>query len=195
MKAQKPLVIGAAIALAAAMIGLTATGTSQSITIGNQASLIQTLSENSDALRDQVKDSGETPIAPQAKVVVGEAGKAGEAGSQGPRGLDGAPGPQGDMGLPGQTGPPGLNGAPGAPGSPGSDGSNGAPGPPGPAGADSTVPGPAGPPGADGAAGAPGQPPAGWTYTDRLGMNYQCTRTEPFDPAAPTYVCAPKETP
>jgi len=79
------------------------------------------------------------------------------------------------------------------------------PGPPGPAGKDGTdgttvtgPAGPAGPAGADGADGAPGapgtpgadgQPPLSWTYTDALGIPYTCTRSDPFDPTAPTYTC------
>jgi hypothetical protein len=65
----------------------------------------------------------------------------------------------------------------------------------GPAGAS----GAAGQNGTDGAAGAPGAagtdghdgaPPVAWTYTDPIGMQHTCTRTDPFDPAAPTYQCS-----
>lgn len=58
-------------------------------------------------------------------------------------------------------------------------------GPSGPAGAD----GPSGPPGPTGPSGAPGQPPAGWTYTDRLGLQHTCTRDN-TDDSAPTYNCS-----
>lgn len=61
------------------------------------------------------------------------------------------------------------------PGPPGSDGARGA---------DSTVPGPPGPAGAD------GQPPAGWTYTDSLGVERSCTRDVDSPDSAPTYACS-----
>lgn len=59
-------------------------------------------------------------------------------------------------------------------------------GPVGPAGAT----GPTGPAGPAGANGADGQPPYSWTYTDELGTEYYCTRTQSFDPAHPTYTCS-----
>lgn len=58
-------------------------------------------------------------------------------------------------------------------------------GPAGPSGAD----GPSGPPGPTGPSGAPGKPPAGWTYTDRLGLQHTCTRSN-TDDSAPTYNCS-----
>lgn len=76
------------------------------------------------------------------------------------------------------------------------------PPPAGPEGPEGPV-GPAGPtgdpgvPGADGRDGADGQPPTSWTFTYQpwpVGppVTYECTRTEPFDPQAPTYRCQPQ---
>lgn len=74
------------------------------------------------------------------------------------------------------------------------DGEDGTDGTDGAAGADSTTPGPVGATGADsivpGPTGPTGEPPASWAYTDPAGVRYDCTRTAPFDPAAPTYQCA-----
>jgi hypothetical protein len=51
-------------------------------------------------------------------------------------------------------------------------------------------PGNPGSDGKDGSDGQDGQPPVSWTYTDALGMQHTCTRTDPFDPASPTYACS-----
>jgi hypothetical protein len=58
----------------------------------------------------------------------------------------------------------------------------------GPAGADGPS-GPPGPSGDQGAAGPPGSPPAGWTYTDALGLQHTCTRDN-SDDSSPTYNCS-----
>lgn len=55
----------------------------------------------------------------------------------------------------------------------------------GPVGAD----GPSGPPGPTGATGPPGSPPAGWTYSDALGVQHTCTRNNDDD-SSPTYNCS-----
>lgn len=152
-------------------------------TMGEQSHVIDELSVNNDALRAQVKSAGETPVAPPAEAVTGSQ----VAPVPGPTGVTGATGPRGergDIGLPGQIGPqgePGADGKNGADGRPGVDGAPGSPGAQGPAGST----GAQGPPGPD------GQPPVSWTYTDALGLSFTCTRPAPFDPAAPTYQCAP----
>ena len=159
------LVIAAAIVLTGCSAGLIFTAVNQSIALQQQGSVIATLSANNDALRAQVEEQGEVPVAPPADSVVGEQGPAGNAGPQGPRGL---PGDDGQDGEPGPAGPAGQNGT------------NGTDGPPGPQGAQ-------GPAGADG---APGAPPTSWTFT-WLGTSFACTRSEPFDATAPTYECHP----
>lgn len=89
-----------------------------------------------------------------------------------------------------------CEGTPGAPstipGADGTDGMNGqdstVPGPVGPMGPASTIPGPKGD---TGDAGSNGEPPMSWTFSTTPGGEQTCSRTEPFDPAAPTYACAP----
>lgn len=156
-----------------------------------QSAQIAQLSTNSDALRSQVADLGEHPVAPPADTVTGEPGQPGPTGAKGDkgdRGSDGLDGATGPVGPAGPTGPPGIPGSDGTPGVNGSSGPAGDNGQPGPAGAD----GAPGQPGADGAPGQPGmdgQPPSLWTFTDALGVTYTCTRTDPFDPASPVYNC------
>lgn len=89
-------------------------------------------------------------------------------------------GPSGPSGPPGPSGAQGPTGAPGAPGAPGASGASGAPGAPGPTG-------PAGQPGASGASGAPGRDPAGWTYTDAVGIKHTCAPDS--QTPAPHYSC------
>lgn len=149
------------------------------------------------AQSDALCSAAESVAASPAVTPQGIPGSTGPQGDVGPQGIPGAPGPPGAdaTGVPGQPGPPGEPGPPGRDGSNGSDGAAGSPG------ADATgIPGPAGPPGPAGEPGAPGvnggdgpagQPPFSWTYTDILGTSYLCSRTDPFDPAAPTYSCAP----
>ena len=76
----------------------------------------------------------------------------------------------------GKNGKDGQNGADGAPGAsiPGKDGTNGT----------------NGRDGVDGAPGAAGQPPLSWKYTTATGRQVLCSRDTPFDPTAPTYMCA-----
>ncbi|MEO7260245.1 MAG: hypothetical protein ABI047_03145 [Jatrophihabitantaceae bacterium] len=100
------------------------------------------------------------------------------------------------------TGAPGVSGAPGASGAPGQNATadqvaaavatycaahEQCAGPAGADGRDAT--GAPGSPGPSGASGGPGQPPVSWTYTDALGVDHTCSRTDPFDAAAPTYRC------
>lgn len=49
--------------------------------------------------------------------------------------------------------------------------------------------GPTGSAGPPGSSGQPGQPPVSWKYTDALNIEHTCNRTDPFDPASPTYTC------
>lgn len=130
---------------------------------------------------DCTESSNCEPTAPAPEAIPGPPGSRGAAGPTGPTGERGE---KGDMGVPGQTGPQGPAGTAGAEGSQGDSGPAGAQGPAG-------ATGPAGPAGAAGPPGADGQPPFSWTYTDALGLPYTCTRTDPFDPSAPTYSCAP----
>lgn len=123
------------------------------------------------------------PTAPAPEAIPGPQGSAGATGATGAAGPRGE---KGDIGIPGQTGPQGPAGEAGESGATGAQGDPGPSGAQGPAGAS----GPAGPAGATGPAGADGQPPLSWTYTDALGLSYICTRTDPFDPAVPTYSCA-----
>lgn len=135
--------------------------------------------DNAERLYQQLLDLGKVPAAQKPSEVV-----PGPSGARGAQGESGAVGPRGDMGVPGQTGPAGPPGATGEPGQ------TGAQGPEGPAG----TAGPAGDPGATGTTGpggADGQPPVSWTYTDAFGVSQTCNRTDPFDPSAPTYSCAP----
>lgn len=132
--------------------------------------------------------------------VPGQVGPAGATGSTGPTGVQGIQGPpgadgvNGPRGVPGPAGAPGMNGADGGPGpvgaqgDPGPTGPQGNPGAAGPAGPTGPV-GATGPAGANGPAGAEGEPPKSWTYTDALGLQHTCTRTDPFNPDAPTYTC------
>lgn len=124
---------------------------------------------------------------------------AGQPGEQGPRGF---PGEKGDKGEPGPAGKNGLDGIIGAMGIPGAEGAAGQTGPkgePGPVG-------PAGPAGsngtngADGGIGAKGDPgatgqtgpaPGGWSYTDTLGVQHECSKDQvQGDPGHPHYTCA-----
>ena len=112
-----------------------------------------------DALAEQVKSLGATPVASPTMPAQPLVGPSGGMGPRGPRG------------LPGRTvpGPAGSPGATGATGERGERGDRGDTGEQGPAGADSTVPGPAGP------SGSPGPAPTSFTWTDKTGSTYECT--------------------
>lgn len=118
----------------------------------------------------------------QAEVVVqsipGPAGERGGIGPAGVSGLPGLPGPRGPMGergvpgesIPGPVGPAGERGPAGESGSPGAAGES--------------IPGPAG---------EAGRPPAGFSFTDRDGVTYQCTPDVAPDPGtSPQYTCRPR---
>lgn len=161
-----------------AAVALATTAVLQSITLQQQGSVIATLSANNDALRIQVLEQGETPVAPPAAEV---------AGPVGPQG----PGPteeQVSIAVRAYCASGSCTGPAGPPGPAGQDST--VPGPQGPVGPGSTVPGPQGPEGPAGPSGADGQPPSSWSY-QWLGITYTCTRTEPFDPSTPTYTCSP----
>lgn len=126
---------------------------------------------NAKKLYDQLLDEGIQPTAQEpAQAIKGAAGDTGATGDTGPRGYPGPEGIQGPPGVAGQTGTAGTNGA-----------DSSTPGPQGPAGANGAN-------GLNGADGAAGQPPFSWTQPGILGPE-TCTRTDPFDPASPTYQC------
>lgn len=152
----------------------------------DQAQQLRNEQARGDALAQQVRNLGGTPVA-------GPTGARGEPGQT----VVGARGPSGP------AGPTGASGKPGKDGSAGSPGPTGAPGPSGAPGADSTVPGPTGPAGQDGASGAPGKdgsdgkngaPPSSWTYTDQDGNEYRCVPVDNFDPDNPRYQCTQTST-
>jgi pilus assembly protein FimV len=141
--------------------------------------------DNAQKLYQQLLEAGQQPQGQNPATVTGAQGQAGTNGkdatdAQVQAGIeryctfnkgcqaDPVPGPAGAAGA---TGSPGAAGTNGTDGAPGKDGAAGAPGAPG----------------------ADGQPPSSWTYTttDVLGntTTHQCTRSDPFDPAAPTYSC------
>jgi len=105
-----------------------------------------------DALADQVRSLGRTPVAEKSgsdRAPVLIRGPRGEMGPAGPQGRPGTDGTDGKPGAPGPRGATGGTGAAGVAGSPGSDGANGKDGEPGP-------PGPKGEPGKDGKDGKDG---------------------------------------
>jgi hypothetical protein len=162
--------------------------TSLTTAVHSDGRTIDVLAANNDALRAQVKSLGETPVAPPAATVTSSPPTDGRDGRDGqdarpatPSELlaqvyaycatvscDGQPGRDG-VTVTGQPGTAGVNGADGAPGASGVKGD----------------------PGAAGPSGTPGEPPSSWTYTDALGIQNTCTRTDPFDATVPTYTCAP----
>lgn len=107
-------------------------------------------------------------------------------------------GPVGPSGASGTSGSPGATGTSGQPGVNGADGQNATSDQVAAAvagycgdhnqcaGRDGTD----GTDGRDGADGRDGKPPVSWTYTDPLGGQHTCVRTDPFDASAPTYTCS-----
>lgn len=178
---RKILALGASVAFGLGIAALSVTAVAQSIALQQQGSVISTLSANNDALREQVLEQGEEPVAPPADDVVEDSGE------QGPAGLDGTDGvsvlsvscqANGSWAVLYSNGRVQTDVGP-CVAKNGIDGQTGATGP---AGADSTVPGPAG------AAGSDGEPPVSWTF-EWAAFTYLCTRTDPFDASAPTYEC------
>lgn len=118
---------------------------------------VSTLAGDVRVLRQQVKDEGKTPAAPDPAVAVDDLPARAEVPVP-------IPGPKGDPGRPGRNGSPGPAGEDGAPGEDGTDGAPGEAGEPGAAGADGTdgAQGPQGEPGPQGEQGPRGEPgPAG----------------------------------
>ena len=109
-----------------------------------------------DALADQVRSLGRTPVAEKSgsdRVPVLIRGPRGEMGPAGPQGHPGADGKPGAAGPRGATGGTGAAGVAGSPGTDGANGKDGEPGPPGPKG----EPGKDGKDGKDGSAGSDGR--------------------------------------
>jgi hypothetical protein len=153
-----------------------------------RGSAVSTLATDVRKLRTQLKSDGKTPVAPDPTAAVSNLPD--RAAVPVP-----IPGPKGDKGDKGDRGKPGptATGEPGAPGTPGQD-ATGAPGVAGKDGANGQD-GADGKDGANGADGRDGQPPAGWTYTDPQGVQYDCAPVADFDPAAPRYTCSAVSTP
>jgi hypothetical protein len=174
---------------------------------------IDALSQALDLQRAQAQRAGQTPVAPppaqilaSPQIVRGDTGPAGrglaavwctsggrwqvsytdgmlvaDAGAcTGPPGIPGVAGSPGATGSPGPAGPQGVGpvGPPGPSGQPGPAGSPGERGPAGTAGKDGTD-------------GTNGRPPAGWSWTDALGLHYQCDRDASSPDSAPRYHCRP----
>lgn len=121
---------------------------------------VSTLAGDVRALREQVKASGQTPVAPDpSNAVSGLPDRtAVPVPIPGPRGEAGAKGDQGEPGAT-VTGPPGASGAPGVVGPTGPAGVQGEPGPAGPKGEPGqSVTGPTGPQGDQGPQGERGEP-------------------------------------
>lgn len=148
-----------------------------------------------DALADQVRSLGQTPVIDTGQLRVGPQGQRGPEGSPGRPGI-GRPGPVGPAGPPGPQ-PPCVDRPSGCVGPGGPEGPEGAPAEPipGPRGDPGESvqgpPGPAGPPGPEGAPGQPGSPPTSFRFTDALGREQQCTRDPESPDSAPTYSCEP----
>ena len=141
---------------------------------GRRGTAVSTLAGDVRVLRAQIKASGGTPAAPAPDRAVANLPERIEVPIQVP----GLRGEKGDKGDPGQPAPtiapePGQD----ATGAPGQNGQDGRPGRDG----------------KDGADGQNGQPPAGWTYTDPQGVEYDCRPVDDFDPDAPRYECQPKQ--
>jgi hypothetical protein len=111
---------------------------------------VATLASDVRALRTQVEDQGEKPVAPDPSDAVDDLPARAEVPVPGARGPRGEPGVKGEPGAPGSPGP---SGAPGEDGQDGADGADGAEGEQGPAG----PPGPRGEPGPSGPAGEKGE--------------------------------------
>lgn len=136
---------------------------------------VSTLAGDVRALREQVRQQGATPVAPDPTKAVEDL----PARSEVPVPIPGLPGPPGPPGPSGSAGPSGAPGQPGADGEAGARGLTGAVGPSGPAGpagaaGEQGPAGPAGPAGQDGTDGRDGQTcPAGYSL-----------KAPDYDPAA-----------
>ncbi|MEW2570512.1 collagen-like protein [Streptomyces sp. NPDC047070] len=120
---------------------------------------VTTLATDVRQLRTQVRDEGETPVAPDPDDAVDDLPARAEVPVPipGPRGPAGQTGPSGKSGSDGSSGTDGDDGAPGTDGTDGAPGEQGVPGPHGEAGPT----GEQGPRGEQGARGEPGPPGPG----------------------------------
>lgn len=116
---------------------------------------VSTLAGDVRALREQVRQEGATPVAPDPTKAVEDL----PARSEVPVPIPGPPGPPGPSGSAGPSGVPGQRGADGKTGASGVPGAVGPSGPAGPSGApgERGLAGPPGPAGQDGADGADGR--------------------------------------
>lgn len=122
------------------------------------------------------------PAGPQGETVVGPQGAQGPAGPQGETGPQGPQGPQGEQG-------PGPSDAQVAAAVEAFCADGRCVGDQGPQG----DPGPQGEQGPQGDPGVDGEPPVSWTFQDRTGRTYTCTREDGFDPNSPRYVCTAEQ--
>lgn len=155
--------------------------------IGNTATTLAEQVRQACATGDEgTRKSLGAACADAAEIAANPAVAKGDRGLRGPRGLTGQPGIQG---IPGPRGATGKTGAPGVgvKGDSGPQGAKGDTGATGAAGINGTD-GKDGKDGTDGKNGVAGEPPVSWTYTDG-GQTFTCTRNDPFDRGAPTYVC------
>ena len=147
---------------------------------------VSTLASDVRVLRAQIQAKGETPKAPDPERAVKNLPQRTEVpvpipGPSGPVGPSGTPGKAGADGKPGESGEPGETGAQGENGQDGAQGPAGETGPQGP-------PGQAGADGTNGRDGSDGSPPGSWSWTDRYGDTYTCSRSGGSD-GSPTYSC------
>ncbi|MCM2580435.1 collagen-like protein [Streptomyces meridianus] len=137
---------------------------------------VSTLAGDVRRLRTQLEEDGKTPVAPDPEKAVRNL----PARAEVPVPIPGARGEKGDQGEKGEPGKPAptITPSPGASGQSGRDGVDGQDGAAGQDGQD----------GQDGSDGAPGSPPSGWSWTDRYGDTYRCSRTGGPD-SDPQYDC------
>lgn len=146
---------------------------------------VKLLNDYTKSIDDCNRSSDCTSTVPAPKTII-EQGTPGPSGQNGQNATDDQVARQVDIYCDIRVeceGPPGVDGTDGV------NGTDGATGPQGPQG-DTGPAGQAGADGTNGTNGADGQPPVSWTYTDDLGITHTCTRTDPFDPTAPTYTCS-----
>lgn len=139
---------------------------------------VSTLAGDVRRLRAQIEEDGKTPVAPDPSKAVKNLPQRAQVPVPipGPRGPVGPSGVPGDAGVDGEAGKNGADGEPGEPGPPGPPGPQGEPGGKGDKG-DTGSQGPQGEPGPQGPAGPQGPPPGSWSWTDRHGDTYTCTRS------------------
>lgn len=193
------LAVAACLLAAVFLAGIVGTVLVLSGRLGAAEMTLERDEEAIEALAEQVRSLGGTPVvtAPPRPVdgadgndgQDGESGPPGTAGTSGVDGQNGAPGPAGPRGpagvqpspIPGPTGPAGPTGAAGQDGADGAPGAQGETGPAGPQG----EPGPQGPQGEQGPSGSPA--PSQVTCTPRQGdpRTFDCTAASPEPAPAP----------